>query len=54
MAKKFFSKALSVGLSLALCATMVAPAFAATFKDIQNAIDSTELTGKSEDGVLDH
>lgn len=52
MAKKFFSKALSVGLSLALCATMVAPAFAATFKDIQNAIDSTELTGKSEDGVV--
>lgn len=28
MAKKFFSKALSVGLSLALCAGMVAPAFA--------------------------
>lgn len=29
MAKKFFPKALSVGLSLALCAGMVAPAFAA-------------------------
>lgn len=38
MAKKFFSKALSVGLSLALCAGMVAPAFAASFSELNNAI----------------
>lgn len=39
MAKKFFPKALSVGLSLALCAGMVAPAFAASFTDLQNVIN---------------
>lgn len=42
MAKKFFPKALSVGLSLALCAGMVAPAFAASFTDLQNAIDGND------------
>lgn len=40
MAKKYFQKALSVGLSLALCAGMVAPGFAATFGELQGAIDS--------------
>lgn len=50
MAKKFFKKALSVGLSLTLCAGMVAPAFAANFTDLQNVIDGngayqgTEIT----------
>lgn len=39
MAKKFFPRALSVGLSLALCAGMVAPAFAASFTDLQNVIN---------------
>ena len=38
MAKKFFSKVLSVGLSLALCAGMVAPAFAASFSELDAAI----------------
>lgn len=43
MAKKFFTKALSVGLSLTLCAGLVAPALAASFTDLQDAID-----GKSD------
>ena len=38
MAKKFFSKALSVGLSLTLCASLAAPAFAASFQDLNDAI----------------
>lgn len=41
MAKKLFPRALSVGLSLALCAGMVLPSFAASFADLQNAIDGT-------------
>ncbi len=45
MAKKFLPKALSVGLSLALCAGMVMPSFAATFTDLQNVIDNKEYTG---------
>ncbi len=50
MAKKFLPRALSVGLSLALCASMVAPSFAASFTELQKAIN----TGKSvyqEDGT---
>lgn len=47
MAKKFFSKALSVGLSLALCAGMVAPAFAASFSELNDAIQGG--TGDTED-----
>lgn len=48
MAKKFFPKALSVGLSLALCAGMVAPAFAAAV-----AFNPDKHVG--EDGsLLDH
>ena len=38
MAKKYFLKALSVGLSLVLCASLAAPAFAASFTDLNNAI----------------
>ncbi|MBD5099207.1 MAG: hypothetical protein HDT35_06645, partial [Clostridiales bacterium] len=41
---KFWKKTLSVGLSLVMCASMVAPAFAASFTDLQNAID----TGKNQ------
>ena len=51
MAKKHFQRALSVGLSLALCAGMVAPGFAATFGELQGAIDSgnSVLRGESID-----
>lgn len=48
MAKKFFPKALSVGLSLALCAGMVAPAFAAAV-----AFDPTQHVG-ADGSLLDH
>ena len=37
--KKFAKKALSTVLALVMCAGMVAPAFAASFADLQNAID---------------
>ena len=36
---KTLKKVLSVGLSLVMCASMVAPAMAASFTDFQNAID---------------
>ena len=36
---KFFKKISSVLLSLVLCGSMVAPAFAASFSDLQNAIN---------------
>ena len=51
MAKKIFPKALSVGLSLALCAGMVAPAFAATFGELNEAISSEKdgTFGANED-----
>ncbi|MDE6261321.1 MAG: hypothetical protein K2M42_10770, partial [Oscillospiraceae bacterium] len=39
---KKLSKILSVGLSLVMCASMVAPGFAASFADLQNAIDTGE------------
>ena len=42
MAKKYISKTLSVGLSLALCASLVAPSFAASFMDLQNAFNGAE------------
>ena len=49
MAKKLFPRALSVGLSLALCAGLVAPALAAaTFNDLQGAI--TNGTSVYQDG----
>lgn len=38
MAKKYFQKALSVGLSLTLCASLVAPALAASFDELNKAI----------------
>lgn len=41
MAKKYIHKALSVGLSLALCAGLVLPSFAASFNDLNNAIQNT-------------
>lgn len=51
MAKKFFPRALSVGLSLAMCAGMVAPAFAASFKELQDVIDTKEsLYAKDDEG----
>lgn len=49
---KKLGKILSVGLSLVLCASMVAPALAASFQDVQGAIDSTEESGQSEDGIV--
>ena len=49
MAKKFFSKALSVGLSLALCASLVAPALAASFTDLNNAINCVVAAGGAEE-----
>ena len=42
MAKKYFQKALSVGLSLALCAGLVAPSLAATFEELQQAINNDQ------------
>lgn len=39
---KKLSKILSVGLSLVMCASLVAPSFAASFTDLQNAIDTGE------------
>ena len=36
---KFLKKTLSVGLSLVLCASMTVPAFAASFHDLQTAVD---------------
>ncbi|MDE6261231.1 MAG: S-layer homology domain-containing protein [Oscillospiraceae bacterium] len=36
---KKLNKILSVGLSLAMCVSMVAPAFAANFDDLQNAVN---------------
>ena len=46
MAKKYFQKALSVGLSLALCAGLVAPSLAASFTDLQNVINNNgQYTG---------
>ena len=48
MAKKFFPRALSVGLSLALCASMVLPSFAASFADLQNAIDGKSDTAETQ------
>ena len=36
---KKLNKILSVGLSLAMCVSMVAPAFAASFEDLQNAVN---------------
>ena len=48
MAKKFFPRALSVGLSLALCAGMVLPSFAASFADLNKAITTGESQYNSE------
>lgn len=39
MAKKYIQKALSVGLSLTLCAGLVVPSFAASFEDLQHAFN---------------
>lgn len=53
MAKKYIHKALSVGLSLALCAGLVAPALAASFNDLQQAIRHTgesQTYGADSDG----
>ena len=45
---KIWKKALSAGLSLALCAGMVLPSFAASFADLQNAIDGTSDTSETQ------
>ena len=42
MARKLFPKALSVGLSLALCASLAMPGFAATFTELQGVIDNQQ------------
>lgn len=55
MATKHFQKALSVGLSLALCASMTVPAFAASLKgdlggiDLGGSIDKGDLGGNLGD-----
>ena len=46
---KKLSRILSVGLSLVMCASMVAPGFAAGFADLQNVID-TKTSLKGDDG----
>ena len=50
MAKKFFPRALSVGLSLALCAGLVLPSFAASFADLQNAVNGIEKASTAAEG----
>lgn len=50
MAKKYIHKALSVGLSLALCAGLVLPSFAASFNDLNNAIQNS---GSWKEGAFD-
>ncbi|MDE7170724.1 MAG: hypothetical protein K2O11_02465, partial [Oscillospiraceae bacterium] len=47
---KKLSKILSVGLSLVMCASLVAPSFAASFGELQGAIDTGESVYK-EDGT---
>ncbi|MDE6259985.1 MAG: S-layer homology domain-containing protein [Oscillospiraceae bacterium] len=47
---RLWKKTLSVGLSLAMCASMVAPAFAASFADLTNAIATGESVYQ-EDGT---
>ncbi|MBD5118741.1 MAG: hypothetical protein HDT37_06480 [Clostridiales bacterium] len=48
---KKLSKILSVGLSLALCANMVAPALAASFTELQNVIDTQTSLKDENDNV---
>ena len=48
---KVWKRALSVGLSLALCAGLAAPGFAATFTELQDAIDNG--TSYFKDGVTE-
>lgn len=52
MAKKYFPKALSVGLSLALCASLVAPSFAASFTELQGVIDGETALVKDGNTVI--
>ena len=47
---KKLSKMLSVVLSLAMCAGMVAPAFAASFEDLQGVVDSKTAYTYEKDG----
>ncbi len=47
---KFLKKTLSVGLSLALCASMVAPGFAASFSELQGVIDNQQSLHDVESG----
>ena len=47
---KSLKKGLSVLLSLVLCGSMVAPAFAATFSDLQDAISDTMSTDSGDSG----
>ena len=47
---KKWNKILSVGLSLVLCAGMVTPAFAATFNNLQEVIDSKNSYTYEKDG----
>ncbi|MDE6260970.1 MAG: hypothetical protein K2M42_08965, partial [Oscillospiraceae bacterium] len=52
---KFWKKTLSVGLSLAMCASMVAPALAATLDDLQTAIggESVYQDGQNADSTTE-
>ena len=45
---KFLKKALAVSVSLALCGSLVAPSFAASFTELQTVID-TQISLKNED-----
>ena len=52
---KFLKKTLSVGLSLALCASMVAPGFAASFSELQGVIDNQQsLYGENDTVRIDY
>ena len=46
--KKFVKKTLSIALALVMCAGMVAPAFAASFTDLQDAINGVKAPDPGE------
>ncbi|MBD5133791.1 MAG: hypothetical protein HDT38_04885 [Clostridiales bacterium] len=50
MAKKYIQKTLSVGLSLALCAGLIAPSFAATFTDLHEVLNGKKDVVYNENG----
>lgn len=48
---RIFKKVLAVGLSLAVCSSLVAPAFAASFSDLNSAIGGGDGYYGGENGI---